>query len=320
MRVSVIIPTYNSGPLVVEAVASVLAQTRPADEIIVVDDGSTDNTAQRLEPVRERIHYVRQANSRVAAARNTGVGLSTGDVIAFLDADDAWHPQKLARQLSVLERRPEIGLLATRVTGLPGPTLPLDGRAEPRVTDLALQNLLVANVLATSSVLVRRSVLDRAGEFDRQLFGPEDYDLWLRCAQVSGVAVLDEPLTAYRDTYGSLGKQADTMRRGLLAIHAKLEVAGVWKGRWWLRRKSTAHIDYTTGFLMFAAGRSGSAARLLVSSLLRYPVPMSRAEVRYPCGRLRLLLRAAIGSCHSFLGRRREMSSVLSDADTAATP
>src|SRR4051794_37497436 len=119
MRVSAIIPTYNSGPLVVEAVQSVLAQTRPADEIIVVDDGSTDDTAERLASFGDRIIYHRQTNRRVAAARNTGLRMSTGDFVAFLDADDAWHPQKLERQLAVLNFRPEIGLLATGVSDWP---------------------------------------------------------------------------------------------------------------------------------------------------------------------------------------------------------
>src|SRR6185437_11144924 len=94
-RVSVVIPTYNSGPLVTEAVESVLAQTLPAAEVLVVDDGSTDDTPERLAAYGERIRYLPQANQGVAAARNRGIREATGDLIAFLDADDVWHPRKL---------------------------------------------------------------------------------------------------------------------------------------------------------------------------------------------------------------------------------
>src|SRR5262245_37852496 len=124
MNVSVIIPTYNSGPLVVEAVESVLRQTQPATEIIVVDDGSTDDTQERLAAYRDRIRCVRQSNARVAAARNTGLALASGEIVAFLDADDAWHPHKLERQLAVLREHPQIGLLATDLTDWPGTFAP----------------------------------------------------------------------------------------------------------------------------------------------------------------------------------------------------
>jgi glycosyltransferase involved in cell wall biosynthesis len=304
MRISVVIPTYNSGPLVVEAVESVLAQSRPADEIIVVDDGSTDDTDSRLAPYLGRIHYLRQKNARVAAARNTGLAHASGDVIAFLDADDAWHPEKLQRQLWALERCPEIGLLATQLTTWPGSFPNCAANAEPAVEPMSLTKMLLTNPLATSSIVVRRDVLDQTGPFDTDLFGPEDYDLWLRCAQIAKVAILSEPLTGYRDTFGSLGKQAETMRRGLLRIHEKLDAAGVWKCAWF-RRKCRAHVDYSTGYMYYAGGRAGKAAGLLAQSLLTYPAPMSPPDVRYHWARVRLLLRAVLaGGRERFLSRR----------------
>jgi glycosyltransferase involved in cell wall biosynthesis len=299
MRVSVIIPTYNSGPLVEEAIASVLAQTHPAAQIIVVDDGSTDDTPRRVEQFGQRIEYVRQPNGRVAAARNTGLARATGDAVAFLDADDAWHPRKLERQVEVLTREPHIGLLATRLSPWPGEFTPADQLVTGNLLDVPLVSLLVFNSLATSSIIVRRAVLDQAGRFDSDLFGPEDYDLWLRCARIARAAVLEEPLTGYRDTSGSVGKQADSMRQGLLRIHAKLDAAGAWPSRW-LRRKCRAHIDYTTGFMYLAAGKPGRATQLIAHSLATFPLPMRPAEVRYRWGRLRLLARSLWASC---LGR-----------------
>jgi glycosyltransferase involved in cell wall biosynthesis len=205
-RVSVIIPTYNSAALVAQAVESALGQTQAPHEVIIVDDGSTDDTAERLQPHFDRIIYVRQKNARVAAARNTGLDRATGDVIAFLDADDAWHPDKLRRQIAVLNERPEIGLLATRLTVWPGQFL-LAGDlvgdfVRERVKEISLSAMLISNLLATSSIVVRRSVLDRAGRFDTELFGPEDYDLWLRAALFIRESNLVETLTRKRDSGG----------------------------------------------------------------------------------------------------------------------
>jgi glycosyltransferase involved in cell wall biosynthesis len=291
MRISVVIPTYNSGPLLEEAVESVLAQTVPAAEVIVVDDGSLDDTAARMQRYRDRVEYIRQPNRRVAAARNTGLARATGDLVAFLDADDVWHPEKLARQVAVLNDHPTVGLLATWAKAWPGTFSALDQR--PIILEcVPLVRLLVFNPLVTSSIIVRREVLEQAGRFDTELFGPEDYDLWLRCARVSGCAILREALTGYRDTGGSVGKQAETMRAGLLQIHQKLDAQNAWPGRWF-RRKCRAHIDYSTGFMYLASGQPEQAARLLARSLAMYPFPMSPAEIRYRFGRVRLLARAA---------------------------
>jgi glycosyltransferase involved in cell wall biosynthesis len=292
MQFSVLIPTYNSAPLVVEAVQSVLAQSHAAAQIIVVDDGSTDDTAERLRPYHGKIDYVRQSNARVAAARNTGLSLCTGDAIAFLDADDYWHPEKLARQRTILEQHAEIGLLSTDTFDWPGTMSSIDNRACGQIEMVPLSRLLVCNSLTTSSIVVRSSVMARVGRFDTELFGPEDYDLWLRCAQVSPVAVLRERLTGYRNTAGSLGKQAQTMREGLLRIHAKLDAANAWPSAL-LRRRCRAHLDYSTAYMYLAGGEPGRAASLMAQSLLGYPLPMSSAEVRYRFGRLRLLMRAA---------------------------
>ena len=110
-RISVIIPTYNSAVFLPEAVESVLSQTFLPQEVIVVDDGSTDNTEDVLEPFRRRIHYIRQENQGPAVARNRGIAEAKGDLIAFLDADDVWVPEKTEIQVKVLRENPRIGLV-----------------------------------------------------------------------------------------------------------------------------------------------------------------------------------------------------------------
>lgn len=205
--VSVVIPTYNRADLLRETLASVMAQDFPASdlEVIVVDDGSTDNTAQSVRAFDRPIHYLQQQNSgRPAVARNAGVRAARGRYIAFLDSDDLWAPAKLRRQVAVLDRQQEIGLVCTNALVLretrraPEERFHEDSR-ELRGAD-ALPVLLGGNFIICSSVLLRAEVLRRAGDFceERALRGLEDYDLWLRCAAVAGVCYLPEPLVTYR--------------------------------------------------------------------------------------------------------------------------
>ena len=112
--ISVIIPTYNSAVFLPEALQSVLSQTFLPQDVIVVDDGSTDDTEDVLEPFRRHIHYIRQENQGPAVARNRGIAEAKGDLIAFLDADDVWVPEKLERQVNVLIENPRIGLVHSR--------------------------------------------------------------------------------------------------------------------------------------------------------------------------------------------------------------
>lgn len=289
--VSVVIPTFNSGPLVVQAVESVLAQTIAPEEIIVVDDGSCDDTRQRLAPYRNSVHYLFQANQGVAAARNRGTQRATGEFVAFLDADDVWHPRKLELQLEVMARHPELGLLGTRVFDWPTEAIPGVSVPPPGGLDVVpWQRLAIKNYFVTSSVLVRRSVLEKVGAFDTDLHGPEDYDLWLRIAGAAAAANLDLPLTGYRTVSGSLSKQAATMETGMRRILQKLDAGGAWQGRWLLRRKAHSYCDYSCAYMHGAAGCQGIALARLLRSFAWYPLPYCRGEVRMPLARPKLLV------------------------------
>ena len=291
MRVSVVIPTYNSGPLVVEAVESVLAQTRAADEVIVVDDGSTDDTAEPLTAFGPPVRYIQKENGGVSTARNRGVAEATGDWVAFLDADDVWHPRKLELQLPVLAANPELGMLGTRVYDWPALRHPaLDTINEARVARVPLKELIIRNAFTTSTVIARRDVLRSVGEFDTDQFGTEDYDLWLRVAQRAGVANLLVALTGYRTaTPGSLSKNASRMEAGMRIILRKLDAAGVFRGNPVLRRRAWGHFRYSCGYMHAQAGNRRAALGHLALSLLGYPLPYNRECVRYPFGRVRLL-------------------------------
>ena len=182
-KVSVIIPTYNGAKYIKQAVDSVLAQTYDDYEIIVVDDGSTDDTAELLRPYGDRITYLYQENRKLPAARNTGIRAARGQYLAFLDSDDFFLPHKLAAQARCLDERPEVGLVASghqyidEAGRLLQESRPWLGR--PAIT---LESILFGGLAPVHAVLLRREWFDRVGGFDEQFTYCEDSDLWFRLA------------------------------------------------------------------------------------------------------------------------------------------
>ncbi len=196
--VSVIIPTYNRASLVVEALESVFAQTYKEHEVIVVDDGSTDNTREILEPYLHRIQYTWQENQGISAARNRGILLSHGRYIAFLDSDDRWLPSKLEKQVDYMNTHPKVGLVCCHVWRY---EIGKETRRERRPHGFPrdFNELLTGpNHIPTSTVLVRRECLETVGMFDETLPPLEDWDLWLRIARRSAIHILEEVLSENR--------------------------------------------------------------------------------------------------------------------------
>ena len=182
-QVSVIIPTYNGELYISQAVDSVLAQSCDDYEIIVVDDGSTDNTVAALQPYRDRITYLYQANRKLPAARNAGIRATRGEYLAFLDSDDLFLPHKLAAQARCLDERPDVGLVASghqyidEAGRLLQESRPWIGR--PTIT---LESILYGGLAPVHAVLLRRDWFERVGGFDEQFAYCEDMDLWYRLA------------------------------------------------------------------------------------------------------------------------------------------
>lgn len=196
--VSVIIPTFNRRDHLPIALDSVLAQTYRDYEIIVIDDGSSDDTREILTPYAESIRYFYQENRGIAGARNRGIGESDGAYIALLDSDDYWLPRKLERQIAYLKENPQWGMVATRCSSISA-----DGRFRkqnrPGKSGWILTDLFRSNFIRTSSALITRECLDRVGCFDESLPECEEYDLWLRIARHYPIAFINEPLTVYTD-------------------------------------------------------------------------------------------------------------------------
>src|SRR5581483_4193490 len=197
--VSVVIPSFNGARLLAEAVESVLAQTHPAVETIVVDDGSTDDTPALVARWGDRIRYLRQANRGVCAARNAGLAAARGVYVTFLDHDDRFTPEKLARQAAVLDAHPDAGVVYTGWRFIDAEGRPFPPVAWPRHEGDVLAELVIANFVFLGAVMVRRSLLAETGGFDEALRGAEDWELWLRLARHGARwACVDAPLFEYR--------------------------------------------------------------------------------------------------------------------------
>ena len=202
--VSCVVPAYNAERYVARALESVLEQSRPPDEIIVVDDGSTDGTAAVLESYGSRLRVVHQENSGPAAARNRGIRMATGEIICFQDADDEWHRDKLAKQLVLLEARPEVGICITRLRNVWAEHLDEERRG---LGAHVFANDPPGYVFQTS--LIRRDVFARAGMLDEKLRRAEDIE-WFARARDAGIelALISEVLV-YRHLHGGNTSVAD---------------------------------------------------------------------------------------------------------------
>jgi len=192
--VSVVIPTFNRSEFLSRALNSILSQTLPPYEVIIVDDGSTDDTHELIKTSFPTVTYLYQKNSGVSAARNRGINHAKGEWIAFLDSDDEWHPEKLLKQIDVMQNNPDSKICHTDEIWI---------RNEKRINQMdkhqkyggwIFQKCLPLCCISPSNVMIHRSVFDEVGFFDESLPVCEDYDMWLRITSRYPVLFLDEPL------------------------------------------------------------------------------------------------------------------------------
>lgn len=193
--ISVIIPTYNREDLLGKALESVLAQTLPAAEIIVVDDGSSDGTAELAGGYGNRVRYIRQENRGPAAARNRGIGAAGGDLLAFLDSDDRFAPDKLEVQARAMAEHPGYLISHTEEIWYRRGKLLNQKKRHRKPGGFIFPHCLRLCVVSMSTVMVRRELFDRIGCFDEELPCCEDYDLWLRTSVSFPFLKIEEPLT-----------------------------------------------------------------------------------------------------------------------------
>lgn len=194
MRVSVVIPTHDRASQVERAVHSVLEQTVAAHEILVIDDGSSDGTAERLRGRFPTVRVEVQANKGVSAARNNGIAKATGEWIALLDSDDEWLPAKLERQLAALAEAPQHRAVHCDELWIRRGRRVNPRRKHRKSGGWIFEQCLPLCVISPSAVLLEAALLRQLGGFDESLPACEDYDLWLRLCAREPVLFVDEPL------------------------------------------------------------------------------------------------------------------------------
>lgn len=196
--VSVIIPSFNRGWILKEAVDSVLTQDFHDFDLIVVDDGSGDNSSKLLASYGKRINVIKQENRGVSSARNNGIASSSGKYIAFLDSDDIWLPGKLSAQLAFFEKNPDALICQTEEVWVKNGKRVNPAKRHKKISGFFFEKSLELCLVSPSAVMVKRRLFDTVGLFDETLPACEDYDMWLRVNCLYPIYLIDKPLIIKR--------------------------------------------------------------------------------------------------------------------------
>jgi glycosyltransferase involved in cell wall biosynthesis len=279
--VSVVIPTYNRARFLPAAVASVRAQSYPCDEIVIVDDGSSDNTSEVVAALGPGVRLIRQANSGPAAARNRGIDEARGDLVAFLDTDDRWLPGKLDAQVDLFRREPALGLVCADMAiesgagvqlvesnfvlrGLQQAFAALDGRPIPD----APRQLLELNFVNTSTVVAKRQLLRTLGGFDTRLRYGEDLELWLRIAARHPIACVASVQEVRVEHDSNVTRSIEPMLQGYVQMSKAIrEWAGSDMAQWGVEADHyVATCIADLGYWYFSNDRMSDARRTMAAS------------------------------------------------------
>ena len=212
MRVSVIIPSYNRCQTLKRALRSVFAQTLQPDEVLVIDDGSTDETPIMMQSDYPAVKYSYQPNRGVSMARNLGIAQSKGEWLAFLDSDDEWLPNKLEQQLDLLKIHQDMAVCHTDEIWIRNGKRVNSMKKHTKKGGWIFQHCLPLCAMSPSSIIIHRSIFDLVGPFDENLPACEDYDLWLRITARYPVLFIETPLII---KYGGHGDQLSTKYWGM---------------------------------------------------------------------------------------------------------
>lgn len=249
--ISVILPTYNRKRTLARAIDSVLAQSWSELELIVIDDGSTDGTAQWLTAQYPSVQLLRQDNAGVSAARNRGIEAARGDWIALIDSDDRWLPQKLATQMTHLASSPAHRLVHCDEIWIRNGRRVNPMNKHRKSGGLIFEHCLPLCVISPSAALIARSLLDEVGVFDEHLPACEDYDLWLRICAQEPVLYIDTPLLEkYGGHADQLSRQYPAMDRfRLQSLDKLLRTNGLS-----VSQRHAAHAEFRRKFSIYTGG------------------------------------------------------------------
>ena len=224
--VSVIIPTFNRGWIIRDAVDSVLGQTYSDFELIVVDDGSTDRTHEVLSAYGDRLRLIIQENRGVSAARNCGIRESIGRLVAFLDSDDLWLPNKLAVQVAFFDRLRSALICQTGEIWIRNGMRVNPRKIHRKPSGIIFEPSLALCLVSPSAVMIRRELFDEVGLFDEELPACEDYDMWLRVSCRIPVHLIDKQLTVKRGGHRDQLSRQDSLDKYRIRSIVKLIESG----------------------------------------------------------------------------------------------
>lgn len=277
-KVSVVIPTYNYGHYVCEAIDSVLNQSYPNIEIVVVDDGSKDNTAELLKKYGKKINYIYQENKGISAARNTGICHSTGEFIAFLDSDDIWLADKVEQQIKIFKGKPKIGLVScsmyhfdTQHKNLEEITYRNYSSHEKFYSFLVMSNI----VSGGSAAIVRKDCFQKVGMFDINLKVAEDWDMWLRINQYYDIHIIEKPLVKVRvgfDSISSIQNSGMMLHHELIVLRKQRKINPIFKNDSGLRMKAFSFRYNRAAWAMLIGRKYFKAFGYLLVSMMYSPV------------------------------------------------
>jgi glycosyltransferase involved in cell wall biosynthesis len=280
-EVSVVIPAYNAQETLGDTLASALGQSFENLEVIVVDDGSTDGTAEIARGIGDgRVRVLSVRNGGVARARNLGMGAARGALIAFLDADDLWRETKVARQVELLSSEPGVGMCVTAATRIDADGQAIGHIPVWRVADYT-EALLLHSMIAgcISCGMVRRTVVDGVGGFDPAFSQSADWDLWLRLSLHTRFEALDDELVLYRTYAGNMSSDIALLERDTFAVLEKFFGNPAAEPYGPLRAHVYSNHWMTCSGSYLHAGQLGASLRCLARGVRDYP-----ANVRRPLG------------------------------------
>ena len=280
--ISAVIPAYNSAAFIHQAVASINAQSYQVDEIIIIDDGSTDNTEEIVKDLGDKIRYLRQDNQGPSAARNSGVQAARGDLVAFLDADDQWTPGRIQQQLAIMQHNSSLALVAGDMAeinlqdkiivasvlnkhSLRETFANLEGAPVPN----ALSLLMKINFIPTGTVLAKRSSLLNAGGFNEKIRYGEDLELWARIAANEAIACLPEVMMLRRQHDHNATRSMEPLLKDLVKVTSSVR-------SWGARHLSRQGVDpnllvadafNNLGYWQFSSGQFATARQTFKNSL-----------------------------------------------------
>ena len=284
LRVTVIIPSYNRANYLPLAVDSILAQSYPVFEIIIVDDGSTDNTPEIARSFGDKVHFHLQDHLGVAAARNHGLELARGDVIAWLDADDLWEPEFLGSTVPLLENDPALDGVYTGIAHIDevGDLLPqINVKVVP--PQQLFSALLEEDFVLTPTVVVRKRCFDEVGPFDTQFHICEDYDMWLRLAKQFSIAGLPRPLVRVRVHGGNtIGNRDALLHYRLLLVQKHLGLSEGDPATWIEdKRRAYAYAYAYASTAYLQSGETEQGWQLIEKASLVWPEILQKLDIFY---------------------------------------